>query len=82
MAPFKTQYLQVIFNSTIYTPVYLQENGGWLDERLQNNIRNIGNATFPYVYTVDYVRLYRVSGYGDLITTPVNTLTAPKNYSR
>jgi hypothetical protein len=81
MAPFKTQYLQVIFNSTIYTPVYLQNNG-WLGERLQNNIRNIGNATFPYVYTVDYVRLYRVSGYGDLITTPVNTLTAQKNYSR
>ncbi len=73
MQPFKTQYLQVIFNSTFASRAWSENSANaWFNCKV-----DIDDATFPYIFTVDYVRYYKVANYGDLLTKNINNLVFP-----
>ncbi len=89
MDPFKSQYLQVIFNSTVYTEAWLniypdptQPDGiaSWISQSIKDRIRNAEQfaSHFPWEFQVDYVRYYKIANYGELLTTDPATIGTPK----
>ncbi len=79
MDPFRTQYLQIIFNSTIYTQAWLNKNS-WASQTLKDRINNPEQFAdhFPWEFKVDYVRYYKINNYGELLTTDPATIGTPK----
>ncbi len=78
MDGFTNAYLQVIFNTTIFSPAWLQTTGSWANTAArQETVKNLATSNkFPYVFTVDYVRLYQIKNYGGLLCTDTDDFAA------
>ncbi len=78
MAGFKNAYLQVILNSTIFSPYFLANAGSWANSTArQQAVNNLATSNkFPYVFTVDYVRMYQIKNYGGLLCTDTDDFAA------
>ncbi len=90
MEPFQTQYLQILFNSTVYTEAWLniypdptQPDGiaSWISQSIKDRIHNADQfaSHFPWEFKVDYVRYYKINNYGELLTTDPATIGTPKD---